>query len=99
MDSHASLWLEATPAGPYRAIYTGHQQGLGGGEGESASTNLAVVAPQKVDGMEVHRKSWHCLNLFRPPYVCGQCHKAMYLWCMDCEGCGFCLPALVSCPW
>ena len=64
---------------------------------ESHSTNLAVGAPQKFDGMEVHRKSWHCLYLFQPPYVCGQCHKAVYLWCMHCEGCGFCLPTLV-CP-
>ena len=55
------------------------------------SSNLVV--PQKLDSMEVHRKNWHCL--FRPPYVCGQCHKAMYSWCMHCEGCGFCLPTLV----
>ena len=48
-----------------------------------------VAAP-----MEVHQRSWHCLNLFQPPYVCGQCHKTMYLWCMHCEGCGFCLHTL-----
>ena len=47
--------------------------------------------------MEVHRRTWHCLNLFRPPYVCGQCHKTVYLWCMHCEGCGFCLHTL-ECP-
>ena len=64
-------------------------------DGEAESTTLAV--PQKVDSMEVHRKNWHCLNLFWPPYVCGQCHKAVYLWGMHCEGVGFCLLALV-CP-
>ena len=47
--------------------------------------------------MEVHRRKSHCLNLFRPPYVCGQCHKTVYLWCIHCEGCGFCLPTL-ECP-
>ena len=56
------------------------------------STSTTVVAP-----MEVHRRTWHCLNLFRPPYVCGQCHKTAYLWCMHCEGCGFCLHTL-GCP-
>ena len=39
--------------------------------------SIAVAAP-----MEVHPRNWHCLNLFRPPYVCGQCHKTVYLWCM-----------------
>ena len=56
------------------------------------STSTTVAAP-----MEVHRRTWHCLNLFRPPYVCGQCHKTVYLWCMHCEGCGFCLHTL-ECP-
>ena len=28
---------------------------------------------------------------------CGQCHKTVYLWCMHCEGCGFCLHTL-ECP-
>ena len=36
-------------------------------------------------------------DLFRPPYVCGQCHKTVYLRCMHCEGCGFCLHTL-ECP-
>ena len=56
------------------------------------STSTIVGAP-----MEVHRRTWHCLNLFQPPYVCGQCHKTMYLWCMHCEGCGLCLHIL-ECP-
>ena len=43
--------------------------------------------------MEVHRSTWHCLNLFLPPNVCGQCHKTVYLWCMQC---GFCLHTLDS---
>ena len=64
-------------------------------DGRSESTNL--VAPQKVDSMEVHRKNWYCLNFFQPHYVCGQCHKAVYLWCMQCEVCGVCLPTL-QCP-
>ena len=59
---------------------------------DDESTSTTVAAP-----MEVHRRNWHCLNLFRPPYVCGQCHKTVYLWCMHCEGCGFCLHTL-ECP-
>ena len=58
---------------------------------DDESTSTASVP------MEVHRRNWHCLNLFRPPYVCGQCHKTVYLWCMHCEGCGFCLYTL-ECP-
>ena len=57
---------------------------------ESKSTTVA--AP-----MEVHRRKWLCFNLFRPPYVCGQFHKTVHLWCMHCEGCGFCLHTL-ECP-
>ena len=57
---------------------------------EADSTNL--VAPQKVGSMEVRRKNWHSLNLFRPPYVCGQCHNAVYLWSMHCEGVVFACP-------
>ena len=40
------------------------------------SSSNAVAAP-----MEVHWRNWYCLNLFRPPYVCGQCYKT----------CGACL--------
>ena len=56
------------------------------------STSATVVAP-----IELHPRTWHCRNLFRPPYVCGQCHRTVYLWCMHCEGCGFCLRNL-ECP-
>ena len=59
---------------------------------DDESTSTTVAAP-----MEVHQRTWHCLNLFRPLYVCGQCHKTVYLWCMHCEGCGFCLHTL-ECP-
>ena len=31
----------------------------------SGYESTAVFAP-----MEVHRRNWHCLNLFRSPYVC-----------------------------
>ena len=55
-------------------------------------TSTTVAAP-----MDVHQRPWHCLNLFRPPYVCGQCLKTVYLWCMHCEGFGFCLHTL-GCP-
>ena len=47
-------------------------------DGESESTDLA--APQQVDSMEVHRKNWHCLNLFRPPYVYRDVAFACPLW-------------------
>ena len=59
---------------------------------DGGSQSTTVAAP-----MEVHRRKWHCRNIFRPPYVCGQCHKTVYLWCMHCEGCGFCLHTL-ECP-
>ena len=59
---------------------------------DDESTSTIVAAP-----MEVHRRNWHCLNLFRPPYMCGQCRKTVYLWCMHCEVCGFCLHTL-ECP-
>ena len=55
-------------------------------------TSTTVAAP-----MEVHQRSWHCLNLFRPPYVSRQCHKTVYVWCMHCEGSGFCLHTF-ECP-
>ena len=44
--------------------------------------------------MEVHRRTCLCLNLFGPPYVFGQCHKTLYLWCMHREGYGFCVYSL-----
>ena len=59
-------------------------------DGESDSTNLDIVEPQKVDGMEVLWKCWHCLNPFGP-YVCGQCNKAVYLWCIV-KGVAFAYP-------
>ena len=52
--------------------------------------------PSKGDSA-LHRKTWHQLNLFRPPWTCGQCERKVYLWCMHCEGCGFCLTT-VECP-
>ena len=43
-----------------------------------------------------HQKNWHCLDLFRPPYVSGQCWRIVRLWCMHCEGGGFCLHSAES---
>ena len=48
----------------------------------------AVAVPPKGDSA-LHRKTWHQLNLFRPPWTCGQCERKVYSWCMHCEGCGF----------
>ena len=48
-------------------------------------------------GSALHRKAWHQLNFLRPPCTCGQCEKKVYLWCMHCEGCGFCCTG-VECP-
>ena len=56
------------------------------------STSTTAAAP-----MKVHQRICLCLNLFRPPYVCGQCHKTVYVWCMHYEGCGFCVHTL-ECP-
>ena len=44
-----------------------------------------------------HRKTWHDLNLFWPPWICGQFERKVYLWCMHGEGCGSCLTT-VECP-
>ena len=35
--------------------------------------------------------SWHSMRLYRPPFVCGQCNRAVYLWCIFCDGCIHCL--------
>ena len=52
--------------------------------------------PSKGDSA-LHRKTWHQFNLFRPRWTCGQSERKVYLWCMHCEGCGFCLTT-VECP-
>ena len=26
-----------------------------------------------------------------PPFTCGQCHQKVFLWCVYCEGCLWCL--------
>ena len=31
--------------------------------------------------------SWHSMRLYRPPFTCGQCNRAVYLWCIQCDGC------------
>ena len=38
--------------------------------------------------------SWHSMRLYRPPFTCGQCNKAVYLWCIFCDGCINCLVGL-----
>ena len=30
-------------------------------------------------------------GLYRPPFTCGQCNRAVYLWCIFCDGCIHCL--------
>ena len=35
--------------------------------------------------------SWHSMRLYRPPFTCGQCYRAVYLWCIFCDGCIHCL--------
>ena len=59
-----------------------------------------VVCNVSKSGADVeclHRKTWHQFNLFRPPWTCGQYERKVYLWCMHCEHCGFCLTT-VECP-
>ena len=43
------------------------------------------------------RKTWHSLHLYRPPFQCGECNRAVFLWCKFCQGCGWCLTS-VNCP-
>ena len=30
---------------------------------------------------------WHSMRVYRPPFTCGQCNRAVYLWCIFCDGC------------
>ena len=62
----------------------------------SDASEEAVAVPSKGDS-DLHSKTWHQLNLFRPPWTCGQCERKVYLWCMHGEGCDFCLTT-VECP-
>ena len=34
---------------------------------------------------------WHSMRLYRPLFTCGQCDRAVYLWCIYCDGCILCL--------
>ena len=34
---------------------------------------------------------WHSMRLYRPPFTCSQCNRAVYLWCIYCDGCIHCL--------
>ena len=34
---------------------------------------------------------WHSMRLYRSPFTCGQCNRAVYLWCIFCDGCIHCL--------
>ena len=34
---------------------------------------------------------WHSMRLYRPPFTRGQCNRAVYLWCIYCDGCIHCL--------
>ena len=34
---------------------------------------------------------WHSMRLYLPPFTCGQCNRAVYLWCICCDGCVHCL--------
>ena len=64
-----------------------------------SDTNVSMLAlnPPSDNESTSTTVAAHCLNLFRPRYVCAQCHKTVYLWCMHCEGCGLCLLTL-ECP-
>ena len=44
----------------------------------------------------LHKKTWHRLNIFRPPWTCGQCESKLYLWCMHCKACTLCLAIVES---
>ena len=62
----------------------------------SDASEDAVAVPSKGEPAR-HGKTWHQLNLFYPPWTCGPCERKVYMWCMRCEGCGFCLTT-VECP-
>ena len=42
--------------------------------------------------------SWHSMRLCRPPFMYGQCNRAMYLWCIYCDGCIHCLVGVECLP-
>ena len=31
--------------------------------------------------------SWHSMRLYCALFACGQCNRAVYLWCIYCDGC------------
>ena len=35
--------------------------------------------------------SWLSMCLYCPLFTCGQCNRAVYLWCICCDGCIHCL--------
>ena len=34
---------------------------------------------------------WHLMRLYCPRFTSGQCNRAVYLWCIYCDGCIHCL--------
>ena len=55
-------------------------------DGESLA--LAPLVKRELDRGS---KRWHSMPLYRPPFTCGQCHRKVFLWCVSCEGCMWCL--------
>ena len=55
-------------------------------DGESLA--LAPLVKRELDRGS---KRWHSMHLYRPPFTCGQCHRKVFLWCVYCEGCMWCL--------
>ena len=54
----------------------------------TVSLALAPVVKRELDRGS---KRWHSMHLYRPPFTCGQCHWKVFLWCVYCEGCMWCL--------
>ena len=66
--------------------FDSHSSSDGSRDGESLA--LAPLVKWELDRAS---KRWHSIHLYRPPFTCGQCHRKVFLWCVYCEGCIWCL--------
>ena len=64
------------------------------GEGSCDGEPLSLAQEVKCELARVNA-SWHSMRLYRPPFTCGQCNRAVYLWCIFCDGCIHCLVGVV----
>ena len=50
-----------------------------------------ALAPLVKRELDRGSKRWHSMHLDHPLFTFGQCHRKVFLWCVYCEGCMWCL--------